>query len=290
MFYTIKDLVAQSAAYPSIAAMMVALEEENTNRSAAEIRRLMGKNLDAMIHSVHQGIAGVKSVTGLTGMEAKKMDGYLAAGDFLSGRPILEAVRNAIAVNEVNAKMGLICATPTAGSAGVLAGVLLAVRDRLGLSRDDQVDFLFTAGAFGLVIANNAGIAGAEGGCQEEVGSASAMASAALVCAKDGTAQQAANAVAMTLQNMLGLICDPVAGLVEVPCVKRNALGASQAMISADMALAGLKSVIPVDETVEAMRKVGLQMPSAFKETAEGGLATTPTALKLKQQIFGDRA
>ncbi|ERL65433.1 L-serine ammonia-lyase, iron-sulfur-dependent, subunit alpha [Schleiferilactobacillus shenzhenensis] len=290
MFYTIKDLVAQSAAYPSIAAMMVALEEENTNRSAAEIRRLMGKNLDAMVHSVHQGIAGVKSVTGLTGMEAKKMDGYLAAGDFLSGRPILEAVRNAIAVNEVNAKMGLICATPTAGSAGVLAGVLLAVRDRLGLSRDDQVDFLFTAGAFGLVIANNAGIAGAEGGCQEEVGSASAMASAALVCAKGGTAQQAANAVAMTLQNMLGLICDPVAGLVEVPCVKRNALGASQAMISADMALAGLKSVIPVDETVEAMRKVGLQMPSAFKETAEGGLATTPTALKLKQQIFGDRA
>lgn len=289
MFYTIKELVEQSADYPSVAAMMVHMEVENTTRSADQIRHLMGKNLDVMVRSVKEGIAGVKSVTGLTGMEAKKMDQYLTAGDFLSGQPILEAVRNAIAVNEVNAKMGLICATPTAGSAGVLAGVFLAVRERLAMTRDQQIDFLFTAGAFGLVIANNAGIAGAEGGCQEEVGSASAMAAAALVCAKGGTVVQAANAVAMTLQNMLGLICDPVAGLVEVPCVKRNALGASQAMISADMALAGLKSVIPVDETIEVMRRVGMQMPSAFKETAEGGLATTPTALKLKQQIFGDR-
>ncbi len=288
MFYTIKELVEKSANYDSVADLMVQTEMENTSRSKEFIRSQMERNLEVMEKSIKQGIAGVKSVTGLTGGDAKLMDTYIKKGDFLSGEPILEAVRNAVAVNEVNAKMGLICATPTAGSAGILAGVLVATRDRLHLTRDQQVDFLFTAGAFGLVIANNSSIAGAEGGCQAEVGSAAAMASAALVCAKGGTAQQAAEAISITLQNMMGLVCDPVAGLVEVPCVKRNALGSSQAMISADMALAGIKSVIPVDEVVEAMHKVGQQMPSIFKETAEGGLATTPTALKLKKEIFGD--
>lgn len=288
MFYTIKELVKQSADYDSVADLMVQTEMKNTDRSKEFIRMTMERNLKVMEDSIKEGVAGVKSVTGLTGGDAKKMNAYIENGDFLSGEPILEAVRNAIAVNEVNAKMGLICATPTAGSAGVLAGVLVATRDKLHLTRDQQVDFLFTAGAFGLVIANNSSIAGAEGGCQAEVGSAAAMAAAALVCAKGGTAQQAAEAISITLQNMMGLICDPVAGLVEVPCVKRNALGASQAMISADMALAGITSVIPTDEVVEAMHRVGQQMPSIFKETAEGGLATTPTALKLKKEIFGD--
>lgn len=198
----------------------------------------------------------------------------------------LTAVRNAIAVNEVNAKMGLICATPTAGSAGVVPGVLMSIRERLELSHEQQLEFLFTAGAFGLVMANNASISGAEGGCQAEVGSASAMAAAALVCAKNGTPHQAAQAVAITLKNMMGLICDPVAGLVEVPCVKRNALGSSQAFISADMALAGIESVIPPDEVVAAMYQVGRQMPSIFKETAEGGLAATPTAKRLTKEIL----
>src|SRR5699024_7262937 len=172
------------------------------------------------------------------------------------------------------------------GSAGIVPGVLRAVSESLQLTEQQQLDYLFTAGAFGLVIANNASIAGAEGGCQAEVGSASAMASAALVCLKGGSAQQAAHALAITLKNMLGLICDPVAGLVEVPCVKRNALGASQAMISADMALAGIQSVIPPDEVVATMYRVGRQMPSIFKETAEGGLATSPTGLKLQKEIL----
>ena len=287
MFYSIKELVAQSHDYPSVAELMIATEMANTTRSREQIRQLMARNLEVMEQSVKEGVAGVHSLTGLTGGEAKKMDEYLEAGDFLSGQPILEAVRNAVAVNEVNAKMGLICATPTAGSAGVLAGVLTAVRDRLKLTRDQQIDFLFTAGAFGLVIANNAGIAGAEGGCQEEVGSASAMAAAALVIAKGGSVEQASAAVAITLQNMMGLVCDPVAGLVEVPCVKRNALGASQAMISADMALAGMLSVIPTDEVIEAVRRVGVQLPSSLRETGEGGLAATPTAVALKKKIFG---
>ena len=287
MFYTIKELVEQSHSYPSVAELMIQTEMENTGREREKIIALMERNLEVMEESIAQGVKGVKSVTGLTGGDAKLMDEYIKKGDFLSGQPILEAVRNAVAVNEVNAKMGLICATPTAGSAGVLAGVLVAVKDRLAMTREQQVNFLFTAGAFGLVIANNSSIAGAEGGCQAEVGSASAMAAAALVCAKGGSVEQAAEAISITIQNMLGLVCDPVAGLVEVPCVKRNAMGSSQAMISADMALAGITSVIPVDEVVEAMHQVGKQMPSIFKETAEGGLATTPTALKLKKEIFG---
>lgn len=290
MFYSIEELVNQAQEFSSVAELMIHTEIEMTGRDRQQIRELMGRNLEVMEHSIEEGVQGVTSVTGLTGGDAKKLNTYLQSENFLSGETILTAVRNAIAVNEVNAKMGLICATPTAGSAGVVAGVLVAARDRLQLSREEQIDFLFTAGAFGLVIANNASISGAEGGCQAEVGSASAMAAAALVCANSGTALQAAHAVAITLKNMMGLICDPVAGLVEVPCVKRNALGSSQAFISADMALAGIQSVIPPDEVVAAMYQVGRQMPSIFKETAEGGLAVTPTAQRLQKEIFEKQA
>lgn len=286
MFFSIAELVEQSQNYPSVAELMIATEQELSGRSRQQIIELMERNLTVMENSIAEGVAGVKSVTGLTGGDAKKLQDYIASGEFLSGPTLLAAVQNAIAVNEVNAKMGLICATPTAGSAGVVAGVLVAFREQLQLDRQGQLDFLFTAGAFGLVIANNASISGAEGGCQAEIGSAAAMAAAALVCAKGGSAQQAAQAVAITLKNMMGLICDPVAGLVEVPCVKRNALGSSQAVVSADMALAGISSVIPPDEVVAAMYQVGRQMPGIFKETAEGGLAVTPTAQRLQKEIL----
>lgn len=285
MFLTIEELVKQAEEYPSVAELMIATEMQTSGRTREQIIELMEQNLTVMKQSIAEGVAGVSSVTNITGGDAKRLEDYLASGDFLSGKTILTAVRNAIAVNEVNAKMGLICATPTAGSAGVVPGVLMAVQERLHLSHEEQLNFLFTAGAFGLVIANNASISGAEGGCQAEVGSASAMASAALVCANGGSADQAAQAVAITLKNMMGLICDPVAGLVEVPCVKRNALGSSQAFISADMALAGIRSVIPPDEVVLAMYQVGRQMPAIFKETAEGGLAVTPTAQKIAKEL-----
>ncbi|WP_338216232.1 L-serine ammonia-lyase, iron-sulfur-dependent, subunit alpha [Lacticaseibacillus salsurivasis] len=288
MFYTVKELVAQAEQFDSVAALMIQTESETSGRTPEQIRELMGRNLDVMADSIAEGIAGVKSVTGLTGGDAKRLDVYLASGRSLLGSVALAAVRNAVAVNEVNAKMGLICATPTAGSAGVVAGTLMAVREPLKLTRDQQIDYLFTAGAFGLVIANNAGIAGAEGGCQAEVGSAAAMAAAALVCAQGGTADMAAQAVAITIANLMGLVCDPVAGLVEVPCVKRNAMGAAQALTSADMALAGVRTVIPPDEVIGAMNQVGQQMPSAFKETAEGGLAVTPTGRRIRKRIFGD--
>ncbi|WP_071131037.1 L-serine ammonia-lyase, iron-sulfur-dependent, subunit alpha [Enterococcus timonensis] len=285
MFLSIEELIVQSKNFPSVAELMIAQEIEFSGASRKKIRDTMQRNLEVMQSSVEEGIAGVKSVTGLTGGDAKKVNTYLENGDFLSGELILKAVRNAIATNEVNAKMGLICATPTAGSAGVLAGVLTAIAEKKNFSLDEQIDFLFTAGAFGLVIGNNASISGAEGGCQAEVGSASAMAAAALVLFNGGNVEQAGEAVAMTIKNMMGLICDPVAGLVEVPCVKRNALGSSLAFVSADLALAGVKSVIPADEVIDAMYKVGQQMPSMFKETAEGGLAQTPTALRLAKEL-----
>lgn len=286
MFETIEELVALADKYGSIHETMIVLEMEQSQYSREIIWEYMGKNLDVMMASIKKGVNGVTSVTGLTGGDAPKLKEYIESGRYLTGKTALTAAQNAIAVNEVNAEMGLICATPTAGSAGVAAGVLSAITDEYGLTREEQINFLFTAGAFGLVIANNASISGAAGGCQAEIGSASAMASAALVEYCGGTPEQSAQAVAITIKNMMGLICDPVAGLVEVPCVKRNALGATQAFVSADMALAGITSVIPPDEVVEAMHMVGMQMPSIFKETGEGGLAATKTGRAITNRIF----
>ncbi|HEL0559236.1 TPA: L-serine ammonia-lyase, iron-sulfur-dependent, subunit alpha [Streptococcus equi subsp. zooepidemicus] len=290
MFYTIEELVKQADDRfdGNVAELMIATEVEMTGRSRAEILSIMSQHLQVMKDSVVSGLTATKSISGLTGGDALKMDHYIKKGKGLSDQTILTAVRNAMAVNELNAKMGLVCATPTAGSAGCLPAVLAVAIDKLKLSEKEQLDFLFTAGAFGLVIGNNASISGAEGGCQAEVGSASAMSAAALVKATGGTAYQASQAVAFVIKNLLGLVCDPVAGLVEVPCVKRNALGSSFALVAADMALANIQSQIPVDEVVDAMYQVGAAMPTAFKETAEGGLAATPTGKRYSKEIFGD--
>lgn len=290
MFYTIEELVKQADDRfdGNVAELMIATEVEMTGRSRAEILSIMSQHLQVMKDSVVSGLTATKSISGLTGGDALKMDHYIKKGKGLSDQTILTAVRNAMAVNELNAKMGLVCATPTAGSAGCLPAVLAVAIDKLKLSEKEQLDFLFTAGAFGLVIGNNASISGAEGGCQAEVGSASAMSAAALVKAAGGTAYQASQAVAFVIKNLLGLVCDPVAGLVEVPCVKRNALGSSFALVAADMALANIQSQIPVDEVVNAMYQVGAAMPTAFKETAEGGLAATPTGRRYSKEIFGD--
>ncbi|AUT04766.1 L-serine ammonia-lyase [Streptococcus parauberis] len=290
MFYTIEELVQQAEEqhYGNVAELMIATEIEMTGRSREDIVSIMKRNLQVMRESVVNGLTPSKSISGLTGGDALRMDNYIQAGKTIGDTTVLTAVRNAMAVNELNAKMGLVCATPTAGSAGCLPAVLATAIDKLNLNKEQQLNFLFTAGAFGLVIGNNASISGAEGGCQAEVGSASAMSAAALVKAAGGTAYQASQAIAFVIKNMLGLICDPVAGLVEVPCVKRNALGASFAIVAADMALAGIESQIPVDEVVDAMYQVGSALPTAFKETAEGGLAATPTGQKYMKQIFGE--
>lgn len=202
----------------------------------------------------------------------------------------MASVQAAFATNEVNASMGVICATPTAGSAGTLPGIVFMLENRLGLSEDQMVRFLFTAGGLGMVIANHSGIAGATGGCQAEVESASAMGAAAAVEAAGGNAEQSSQALAIAIGNLLGLVCDPIAGLVEVPCVKRNGIGAGNALLSADMALAGCTSVIPADECIEAMNKVGKSLPEELRETGLGGLAGTKTGQEIRAKIFGNNA
>ncbi|MGE7185162.1 L-serine ammonia-lyase, iron-sulfur-dependent, subunit alpha [Peribacillus sp. NPDC006672] len=288
MFRNVAELVELAdSKQKKISTLMIEQEIEVTGKSREQIIHQMGVNLDVMEQAVEKGLQGVQSVSGLTGGDAVLLQNYIKSGNSLSGEMLLDAVSKAVATNEVNAAMGTICATPTAGSAGVVPGTLFALQNKLKPNREQKIEFLFTAGAFGFIVANNASISGAAGGCQAEVGSASGMAAAAIVEMAGGTPAQSAEAMAITLKNMLGLVCDPVAGLVEVPCVKRNAMGAANAMVAADMALAGVTSRIPCDEVIDAMYKIGQTMPSALRETAQGGLAATPTGRELEAKIFG---
>ncbi len=289
MFNSINQLTERALSEGiSLSEVMMRQEMEATGQSYLDIYNLMKTNLTTMEGAVAEGLEGVHSTTGLTGMDAVKMQKYIDSGKGLSGELNLLAIANAVSTNEVNAAMGKICATPTAGSAGVVPGVLFAMTKKdPSITEEQKIRFLFTSGAFGFVVANNASISGAAGGCQAEVGSASAMAAAALVELAGGTPDMSAHAFAIAMKNMLGLVCDPVAGLVEVPCVKRNAAGATNALTAADMALAGIESRIPADEVIEAMYKIGLTMPSALRETGRGGLAATPTGERLKAELFG---
>ena len=267
---------------------MIDFEFKRGELTRKEIIAQMKRNLDVMRTSVENGFKGTISTTGLTGGSAVKLENYIKKGKALSGDLVLTACASAIATNEVNAAMGIICSSPTAGSAGTLPGVLFTLEKKLNLNEEQLINFLFTSGALGIITANNAFIAGAAGGCQAEIGTSSAMAAAGAVEMAGGTPEQSAHAFAIALANMLGLVCDPVAGLVEIPCIKRNAAGASNALISADMALAGLVSEIPADEVISAMYEVGVAMPTAFKETAEGGLANTSTGRAIAKSIYGD--
>lgn len=271
----------------SISELMIEQEIQISGRTRKDIMAQMDRNLTVMEQAIERGLQGVKSVTGLTGGDAVLIQSYIASGKSLSGNLLLDAVSKAVATNEVNAAMGTICATPTAGSAGVVPGTLFAVKNKCNPTREQMIRYLFTAGAFGFVVANNASISGAAGGCQAEVGSAAGMAAAAIVEMLGGSPQQCAEAFAITLKNMLGLVCDPVAGLVEVPCVKRNAMGAANALVAADLALAGVTSRIPCDEVIGAMYRIGQSMNPNLKETARGGLAATPTGKKIAAKIFG---
>lgn len=288
MFRTVAQLIekAETNNIP-ISEVMILQEMEVKNRSRSEIYKQMEENLTVMEEAIERSLQGVTSVTGLTGGDAERVQQYMKTHQPLSGHLMLDAVSKAMGTNEVNAAMGIICATPTAGSAGCVPGTLFAVKNQLNPTREQMIRYLFTSGAFGFIVANNAFISGAAGGCQAEVGSAGAMAAAAIVEMAGGTPQQSAEAFAITLKNMLGLVCDPVAGLVEVPCVKRNAAGSSLAIISADLALAGVTSRIPCDEVIGAMYRIGQTMPSQLRETGEGGLADTPTGRFLKEKIFG---
>lgn len=290
MYASIEELVSNATIKNlPISELVIQAECNDMNVSRNDVWRKMKHNLDTMRLAVSRGAhgIGVHSKTGLTGGDAVKIKDYRKSHKTLSGDMIMSAVQSAIATNEVNAAMGVICATPTAGSSGTLPGVLFTLEKRLGLDEEQMVRFLFTAGGFGMVIANNACIAGATGGCQAEVGSASGMGAAAAVEVAGGTPKQSANAMAIAISNLLGLVCDPIAGLVEVPCINRNAIGSSNALISADMALAGCESMIPADEVISAMDKVGKNMPESLRETGIGGLAGTPTGQEIRMRIFG---
>lgn len=273
----------------SFADIMVKEEMELSGKSRDEVRAQMKQNLDVMRDAVIKGATGdgVESVTGYTGHDAAKLRDYNETHHALSGYEMIDAVKGAIATNEVNAAMGIICATPTAGSSGTIPGALFKLEKTHDLTEEQMIDFLFTSALFGRVVANNASVAGATGGCQAEVGSASAMAAAAAVAIFGGSPEASGHAMALAISNLLGLVCDPVAGLVEIPCVMRNAIGSGNALISADLALAGIESRIPVDEVIEAMDKVGRNLPASLRETGLGGLAGTPTGEAIKRKIFG---
>ncbi|BAQ10478.1 L-serine dehydratase subunit alpha [Bacillus sp. OxB-1] len=289
LFGTVKELVALAETQNKpISEIMIEQEILMTKRSREDIIAQMDQNLTVMEQAVERGLQGVRSPSGLTGGDAVLLQNYMATGKSLSGNLILDAVSKAVATNEVNAAMGLICATPTAGAAGIVPGTLFAVKHKLNPTRQEMLNYLFTSGAFGFIVANNASISGAAGGCQAETGSAASMAAAAIVEMAGGTPQQSAEAFSIVMKNMLGLVCDPVAGLVEVPCVKRNAMGAAKALVGADMALAGIVSRIPTDEVIEAMHRIGQTLPSSLRETAKGGLAATPTGKALQEKIFGN--
>ena len=226
-----------------------------------------------------------RSVSGLVGGDGMKMRQYNLRGEAMTGCYVSEVIAEALSMAESNACMGRIVAAPTAGACGVLPAVLLPLCKYEELSQHQLLEALYVASGIGAVIAYRACIAGASGGCQAEIGTASAMAAGALVALRGGDGQQIGHAVAMALKNLMGLVCDPVAGLVEVPCVKRNVIGAVNAVSVADMAMAGITSQIPVDEVIDAMGEVGRRMPVEFRETALGGLAATPTGVAIQEKM-----
>ena len=261
------------------------LEDDCRDRGAdrAESWEKMSALWAAMVCSAQEYDGTRRSASGLVGGCGARMEN---AGETLCGSFIQAVLSTALKIGECNACMGRIVAAPTAGASGVMPAVLLPTQEKYRLPDTVMIQALYVAAGFGQVIATRASISGAEGGCQAEIGSASAMAAAALVHLRGGTPEQMAAACAIAIQNLLGLVCDPVAGLVEVPCVNRNVIGAMNALSCADMALAGIASAIPCDEVIDAMRAVGDSMPAALRETGQGGLAATPTGRRAAQQFL----
>lgn len=240
--------------------------------------------LNVMRSSSQQAIDYPEKYKGhIIGGDANKMSKF---NNSYSGDLMVSAMARAFSSSEVNASMGKICAAPTAGSCGIIPAALMTAEEALQLEEKDLIDGLLVSSAIGEIITMNATVSGAEGGCQAECGSASAMAAGMLVYFKKGTPEQVFNASAIALKNVMGLVCDPIAGLVEAPCAKRNASGVINAIISADISLAGVTSVVPFDEVVEAMYKVGKSLPSSLKETALGGIARTKTAIEIQTKIY----
>lgn len=286
MYHSIKEIIEICEAEKK-PFWNVVLEFDTRERGVTEVESItaMADLYSAMKRTDEEYRPELKSASGLAGGDGEKLRAYNEAGRNICGDFIGSVMEKAVKMGESNACMRRIVAAPTAGSCGVIPAVFITAQDKLGISDEEMVHAMYIAAGVGNVIAENASIAGASGGCQAEIGSASAMAAAGLAYIQGGDENNIANAAAFALKNMLGLACDPVCGLVEVPCVKRNVAGAVNAVTSAQMALAGIESAIPVDEVIDAMRRIGAEMPENVRETAKGGLATTPTALKIKKLL-----
>ncbi len=273
----------------SLSEYAIRYEMENRDISREELFKKMKKNLKVMQESAREGMdKEVYSVSGLIGGDAYKLRKYFEKGESLTGDTMVLAMAMALSSSEVNAAMGRIVACPTAGSCGILPAVMLAAGEKLNKTEDELIQGLFASSAVGLIIGMNATMAGAEGGCQAECGSASAMGAAAVVEMMGGTPKMSLDAAAIVFKNVLGLVCDPVAGLVEIPCAKRNASGVVSALCTADLVMAGVESKIPFDDALSAMYKVGKSLPPSLRETALGGVAITKAGLELKKKVFGE--
>ena len=267
----------------TLATVALEIESRDQGRTIEDIREVLGRALAVMRHAVEQGLTGdLRSNSGLVGGDAAKLrtgpDGPLA------GTVFRDVLMRALAVQEVNAAMGVIVAAPTAGGAGVLPAVLLGIGKQKGMSDEQLVSALATAGLIGAVVAHRASLSGAEGGCQAETGAAAGMAAGAATEMLGGTPSQVGHAVALAQQGTLGLVCDPLGGLVELPCVFRNATGAAIALAAIEMAMAGITFAIPADEVIDTMGEIGREMDVRYRETAGGGLAATPTGRRLAKE------
>ena len=287
MYRSLLDAIRDAEARGmSLSQVALQLESEDQGRSIDDIRSSLARALVVMRGAIGDGMTGdLRSASGLVGGDAAKLrtgpDGPLA------NTPFRDILARALAVQEVNAAMGVIVAAPTAGGAGTLPAVLTGLAKARDLSDEKLVDALATAGLIGAVIAERASLSGAEGGCQAETGAGAAMAAGAATEMLGGTPSQAGHAVALTMQGMLGLVCDPLGGLVELPCVFRNATGAAIALAGIEMALAGITFAIPCDEVIDVMGEIGREMDVRYRETAGGGLAATPTGRKLaKERLY----
>lgn len=270
----------------SLAQVALAAESRDQGRPIQDIRAALQRALDVMRDAIEKGLVGdLYSASGLVGGDAAKL--RLSAKGPLAQTPFRDILTRALAVQEVNAAMGVIVAAPTAGGAGVLPAILTGLAKARSVPDEKVVDGLATAGLIGAVVAERASLSGAEGGCQAETGAAAGMAAGAATEMLGGTPSQVGHAVALTMQGTLGLVCDPLGGLVELPCVFRNATGSAIALAGIEMALAGITFAIPVDEVIDVMGEIGREMDVRYRETAGGGLAATPTGRRLaKERLY----
>lgn len=289
MIDSIQQIVERAGPDGPVWRVILEEEMEASDRTEAEVFGRLAERLETMRQAVEQGLESeAPSVSGLLGGGARRFETWRKEGRTIAGDFIARVIARAQATMEVNARMGTIVATPTAGSSGILPAVLFSAAEELDLSDEELARGLLVAAGIGQVIVARASVSGAAGGCQAETGSAAAMAAGALTELRGGDPEQVSQSVAFTLQGMLGLICDPVGGLVEVPCLTRNVSGAVQAVAASEMALAGLSFPIPADEVIDVMGQIGAEMDERYRETAKGGLATTPTGQRLARNVRWD--